>query len=58
MIKYDDLLTAHYAPHGRGPDEFNCWGMVLECIRRDGKRISDPFKNISGNVGMKNFGSM
>lgn len=46
MIKYDDLLTARYAPHGRGPDEFNCWGMVLECIRRDGKKISDPFKNI------------
>ena len=46
MIKYDDLLKAHYAPHGRGPDEYDCWGIVLECLKRDGKKIKDPFKNI------------
>lgn len=45
MIKYDDLLTAHYAPHGRGDGGgFDCYGLVLECCRRAGTPLNDPFR--------------
>ena len=43
MIKYDDLLTATYKPHGRGDGGFDCYGLVLECCRRAGTPLIDPF---------------
>lgn len=47
MIYYEDLLKAQYGPHGRGIDNiYNCWGLVLECLRRDGKHVIDPFKEL------------
>ena len=45
MIYYEDLLTAKYKPHGRGEDGYyDCYGLVLECCRRAGKKLIDPFK--------------
>lgn len=45
MIKYDDLLTAQYKPHGRGEEGFyDCYGLVLECCRRAGTPLKDPFQ--------------
>ena len=43
MIKYDDLLTAQYKPHGRGDGGYDCYGLVLECCRRAGTPLKDPF---------------
>ena len=45
MIKYDDLLTAPYKPHGRGDGGFDCYGLVMECCKRAGTPIQDPFIN-------------
>ena len=44
MIKYDDLLGAAHKPHGRGDGGYDCYGLVLECCRRAGKKLIDPFK--------------
>ena len=45
MIYYEDLLTAKYKPHGRGENGYyDCYGLVLECCRRAGKKLIDPFK--------------
>ena len=43
MIKYDDLLGAAYKPHGRGDGGYDCYGLVLECCRRAGTPLKDPF---------------
>lgn len=42
-MKYDDLLGAKYKPHGRGDGGFDCYGLVLECCRRAGTPLADPF---------------
>jgi len=34
---FDELLTKRYAPGGRGPDAFDCWGLCEEVARRVGK---------------------
>ena len=44
-MKYDDLLGAKYKPHGRGDGGYDCYGLVLECCRRAGTPIADPFVN-------------
>jgi len=33
---YDDLLTKQYAPGGRGPDYYDCWGLCAEIAKRRG----------------------
>ena len=43
MIYYEDLLTAQYKPHGRGDGGYDCYGLVLECCRRAGTPLKDPF---------------
>ena len=45
MINYNDLLTAPYKPHGRGDGGYDCYGLVLECCRRAGTPLKDPFIN-------------
>lgn len=44
MIYYTDLLNKPYKPHGRGNGGFDCYGLVLECLRREGKTVNDPFR--------------
>lgn len=44
MIYYNDLLGAKYKPHGRGDGGFDCYGLVLECCKRAGTPIKDPFQ--------------
>ena len=45
MIYYEDLLTAKYKPHGRGENGYyDCYGLVLECCRRAGTPLKDPFQ--------------
>ena len=44
MIYYNDLLGAKYKPHGRGDGGFDCSGLVLECSKRAGTPIKDPFQ--------------
>lgn len=44
MIKYDDLLSVAYKPHGRGDGGYDCYGLILECCKRAGTPIKDPFQ--------------
>ena len=44
MIFYNDLLGAKYKPHGRGDGGYDCYGLVLECCRRAGTPLKDPFQ--------------
>ena len=34
MIEVRDLIGKPYAPHGRGPDSFDCYGLGIEACRR------------------------
>jgi cell wall-associated NlpC family hydrolase len=41
MIDYSDLLGVQFAYRGRGPDEYDCYGLLIELYRRLGKDIPD-----------------
>ena len=43
MIKYDDLLGVPFKAHGRDKSGMDCYGLVLECLRREGKSLPDFF---------------
>jgi hypothetical protein len=40
-MKYDDLLTVPYLKNGRALTGLDCYGLVIECFRRDGKVLKD-----------------
>ena len=37
-----DLSKAKYAPNGRGPHEYDCWGVCAEVHRRRGLSFPEP----------------
>lgn len=37
----DDLIGVPFAYGGRGPDSFDCYGLIMECARRAGKNLPD-----------------
>lgn len=41
MCKYDDLVGLPFRDGGRGPDSYDCWGLVLELFRRRGIVLHD-----------------
>ncbi len=41
MIRYDDLLGVPFRTHGRDRGGMDCYGLVLECLRREGKSLPD-----------------
>ena len=41
MAKFADLIGTPFAYGARGPDEFDCYGLVMEMARRDGKTLPD-----------------
>lgn len=38
---YTDLLGKPFAYHGRGPDSYDCWGLVREICNRGGIFLPD-----------------
>ena len=36
MIEIQDLIGKEFKYFGRGPDYFDCWGLVVECSKRAG----------------------
>lgn len=45
-MRYDDLLNVPYKHGGRDKDGFDCYGLVIECCRRNGTPLRDFFKDI------------
>lgn len=41
MHAYEDLIGTPFAYRGRGPDTFDCYGLLIEIYRRQGKTIPD-----------------
>ena len=40
-MKYDDLLGVPFKTRGRDKKGMDCYGLVLECLRREGKSLPD-----------------
>lgn len=43
MIELRDLIGKPYIVHGRGPEAYDCYGLVLEVAHRYGKSLPDAF---------------
>ncbi len=41
QITIDDLLGKPFVDGGRGPDTYDCWGLVREVFRRHGIELPD-----------------
>jgi hypothetical protein len=41
MMDYSDLIGKPYKTGARGPDAFDCWGLVIEAARRAGIELPD-----------------
>lgn len=41
MIQYDDLIGKPFKYGGRGPDEYDCFGLALELHKRNGIILPD-----------------
>lgn len=41
MFDVSDLIGKPFANKGRGPDAFDCWGVVMEVERRGGNIVPD-----------------
>jgi cell wall-associated NlpC family hydrolase len=39
--EFDDLIGKGFRYGGRGPDEFDCYGLVMECFKRLGVKLPD-----------------
>ena len=49
-MKYDDLLSVPFKWGGRDMSGMDCYGIVVECCRRAGTPIKDPFMAITESV--------
>lgn len=38
-----DLIGKPYAPHGRGPDAYDCFGLAIEVLSRYGIALPDAY---------------
>ena len=41
MAEYIDLIGKPFAFNGRGPDAYDCYGLMRELLRRDGIEVPD-----------------
>ena len=41
MVEYEDLIGKEFAYGGRGPDQYDCYGLLREMFRRAGKEVPD-----------------
>lgn len=54
MIAYDDLLGLRYAMGARWPGPtIDCYGLVMECCRRAGQTIPDPYASSAQPTEMR-----
>ena len=41
QVTYDDLIGRPFVDGGRGPENFDCWGLATDVFRRHGKILPD-----------------
>lgn len=41
MVDFSDLVGVPFEYGGRGPDKLDCYGLVMECARREGITLPD-----------------
>ena len=59
MIDVTDLLGKPYVPHGRGPDGYDCYGLVIEVCRRHGVELPDfDYQSYSEEFILKHISSL
>ena len=46
-LDINDLLGKPYKAHGRGPDNFDCYGLVIEVEKRLGHTMPDLYTKLS-----------
>lgn len=49
MIDYSDLLNVPYKVHGRDKNGFDCYGLVIECAKRNKTPLVDIFSSCKNN---------
>lgn len=49
-MNYSDLLTVPFKKRGRGCDGMDCYGLVMECVKRDGKGLRDCLPVLFGDI--------
>lgn len=47
LLDVNDLLGKPYKAHARGPDAYDCYGLVIEVERRLGHTMPDLYKKLS-----------
>lgn len=53
IVQYLDLLEKPFKLNGRGPDEYDCWGLCMEMGRRVGITLLDDFTPTEGELQNK-----
>ena len=46
LLDINDILGKPYKAHGRGPDGFDCYGLVIEVEKRLGKNMPDLYEKM------------
>jgi len=49
MIEVRDVIGKPYAPHGRGPDFYDCYGIGIEACKRYKKKLIDIHNMVNGS---------
>ena len=52
-MKYDDLLNVPFKRGGRDKAGMDCFGIVVECCRRAGTPIKDPFAALDSSIPLE-----
>ena len=47
LLDVNDLLGKPYKAHGRGPDRFDCYGLVIEVEKRLGRKMPDLYTRLA-----------
>ena len=47
LLFVNDLLRKPYKAHGRGPNNFDCYGLVIEVERRLGHKMPDLYTRLA-----------
>ena len=55
LLDINDLLGKPYKAHGRGPNGYDCYGLVIEVEKRLGRELPDLYKIFDKKSEVKNL---